>query len=182
MSPSIEKTPSVTISAARPPASPQAPLEVLGVGVAVDEGLGPASRQPSMMLAWLSSSEKTTSPRRASAAIDPGVREVARAEQQRGLGPLEVRQPRLELGVDRHRAGDQPRGPRAGPSAERGVRGRAAQARMVGQPEVVVRAEQQHRPRRRADTSGPCGPLDHPQAAAQPARFELGEALADFQH
>ena len=41
MSPSIEKTPSVTISAAAPAGLAQAPGEVLEVAVAVDEGLGP---------------------------------------------------------------------------------------------------------------------------------------------
>ena len=40
-SPSIEKTPSVTISAAAPAGLAQAPGEVLEVAVAVDEGLGP---------------------------------------------------------------------------------------------------------------------------------------------
>ena len=41
----------------------QAPREVVDVAVLVDEGLGPGRRQPSMIEAWLSSSENTTSPR-----------------------------------------------------------------------------------------------------------------------
>ena len=49
----------------------QAGLEVLEVAVAVDVGSARESRQPSMMLAWLSSSEKITSPSPASAAIVP---------------------------------------------------------------------------------------------------------------
>ena len=46
---------------------------------------------------------------------DPDVGEVARAEQERGVGTLERRQPVLELAVELHRPRDQPRRARPAP-------------------------------------------------------------------
>ena len=114
-----------------------------------------ASRQPSMMLAWLRASENTTSPSLRERRHHAGVGEVARAEQQARLGALEVGQLLLQPAVDRHVARTRGARPRAGAVAHGGLGGRLAHARVVGQPEVVVRAEQQHRPARRAARAGP---------------------------
>ena len=83
-----------------------------------------------MMLAWLSSSEKTTSPRPASAATVARVRQVAGAEQQRRLRALELGEPLLERRCGRHRPRDQPRG--AGAGAVALARRRPAAARTCG--------------------------------------------------
>ena len=62
-SPSIENTVSLTTSARRPPCDRAgACAEVIEVAVAVHRRVGGASRQPSMIDAWLSSSEQTSTP------------------------------------------------------------------------------------------------------------------------
>ena len=111
-----------------------------------------------MIEAWLRASEKTTSPSPRQRRHHARVRQEARAEQQAGLGALERGQLLLEAAVDRHVARDQARGPRARAVAHRGLGGRLAHARVVGQAEVVVRAQQQHRARRRAARAAPAGP------------------------
>ena len=71
------------------------------------------------------------------------VREIARAEEDAGLAALERGEPLLESPVDRHRPGNQARGAGADAPAHGRVRRGLADARMVGEPEVVVRAQQQ---------------------------------------
>ena len=72
---------------------------------------------------------------------DAGVRGEARLERQDGGRALERGQLGLERLVHRHRAGDRP--DRAAPDAELAHRAerRLAQARMVGQAQVVVRRQ-----------------------------------------
>ena len=117
-----------------------------------------------MMLAWLSSSEKTTLPCGASAGDRAGVGEVAGAEEQRRLVALERRQPLARARrCGRHVAGDQPRGAGAGAPAHRRLGGGRAHAGMVGEAEVVVRAEQQDR---LAVEQSPAAPAARRSAAA----------------
>jgi hypothetical protein len=52
---------------------------------------------------------------------------------------------------------------------------------MVGQAQVVVRAEKQHRPPIQQHARA-LWALDHAKAAAEPALLELGEALAQVKH
>jgi hypothetical protein len=73
------------------------------------------------------------------------VGEVPGAEEQAVVRALERGQLLLQAAVDGHVAGHQPRGPGAGAVSHRRLRGRLAHARMVGQAEVVVRAEEEHR-------------------------------------
>ena len=101
-----------------------------------------ASRQPSTIEAWLSASERTTSPGPASAAIDARVGEEAGAEEQARLAALERRELLLEPPVRHHAAAHQPRGARARAPALRVLGGGRPQPRITGEPEVVVRAEQ----------------------------------------
>ena len=68
--------------------------------------------------------------------------------------------------MDRHRARHQPRCARAHAPAHRRLGGRLAHARVVGEPEVVVRAQQQHRSAVEQHRR-PLRPADHPQATAQ---------------
>ena len=182
-SPSIEKTPSVTISAARAARLAQPPGEMLecrGGGRRSVSAL--EIRQPSMMLAWLSSSEKTTSPAPASAATVPGVGQVARAEQQRRLGsPSKSARRCSSRSVQRHRARDQPRCAGAGAVALGGLGGRLADARVVGEPEVVVRAQQQHLGAVERDPRA-LRALDQAQAPVEPGRAQVVEAVGDVVH
>ena len=67
------------------------------------------------------------------------------------------------------------------PRLERGVRGGAPQPGVVGEAEVVVRAEQQHRAPVEQD-GGALRPFDQPQPAPQPTRLELGQPLAEVEH
>ena len=64
------------------------------------------SRQPSMMLAWFSSSEMMTSSFVEDRRHGAGVGGEAALEHDGRLGLLELGEPALELHVDRHRAGD----------------------------------------------------------------------------
>ena len=149
---------SVTIERAARAGLLQAPREVLDVVVAVDEDLGP--REPAAVddrgVVELVGEDDLAGARER--AHDAEVREVARAEQQRGLGALERGELLLEAAVDGHRARHEARGSGADAPAHRRVGGRLLHARVVGEPEVVVRAQQRTgRPSR--TTFGPCGPL-----------------------
>jgi hypothetical protein len=152
----------------------QAPFQMLDVGVPVDEGLRP--RQPAavddagVVEGVREDHLATLRQRRDRSAVG----EVARAEQQGRLGSLELGQPRLELAVDRHRAGDQPGRPGARPELQRRIGGGAPQPGMVCQSQIVVRAEHQDRAAVEHHL-GALGPLDHAQATPQPARFELSQ-------
>ncbi len=157
------------------------PFEVVGVTMPVDEGLGAgeaAAVDDAGVVELVGEDDLTAARQRGDRA---GVGQVAGAEEQRGLRALELGQPSLQLRVDRHRAGDQARRARAGSQRQGGIGGRAPQPRVVGQSEVVVGAEQQHRPAVEHDL-GALRPVDHTEAPAQPARLELVEALLEVQH
>jgi hypothetical protein len=134
----------------RPPAVLlEPPREMLDVAVVVDEGLG--ARQPAAVdqrgvveLVGVDDSAVARQPRQR--ADHAEVRQVSRAEQHRRLGALERRQRLLQPPVHGHRPGHQPgrAGTRA-PAHRRVGRG-LAHARVVGEPEVVVGAQQQDRP------------------------------------
>ena len=105
----------------------------------------------------------------------------ARAEEQRRALPGERREPLLEPAVQRHRAARHARRARPDAPAHRRVGGRLADLRMVGQPERVARAQQQHRPpvehHARPLRSG-----DHPHALVQTELVELVQAVLEIQH
>ena len=130
---------------ASPPARlAQPPLEVVGVEVVVDERL--RSRQPAPVddagvVEGVGEDDVALLRERADHAH---VGEVARAEQQAALAALELGQPLLQPAVQRHVPRYEPRGARADPVAHRRVRGCLPHLRVVGEAEVVVRAQQQH--------------------------------------
>ena len=154
-SPSIENTESVTITRRSPAVAAQAPVEVLHVAVAVHDDL--RARQPAAVddrrVVELVREDHIAATRQR--ADHAEVRQVARAEQQARLAALERRQALLQAAVDRHRPRHQARRARAHAPAHRRVRCRLAHARMIGQPQVVVRAQQQAPACRRAAPSAP---------------------------
>ena len=77
----------------------------------------------------------------------------------------------------RHVARHQPRGAGAGAPAHRRLGGGLADARMVGEAEVVVRAQQQDGPAVEHDAR-PLGSADHPHPAVEPAVAELAECAS----
>ena len=179
-SPSIENTESVTISRPAAPSraavAAQAPLEVLDVAVAVDDDLG--ARQPAAVddrgVVELVGEDRVAAAGERADHAEVG--EVARAEQHARLAALERRQALLQAPVDRHRARHQPRGARADAPAHRRLGRRLAHARVVGQAEVVVRAQQQHRPA--VEQHGrPLRSADQAQAAGEAEPLELLQAL-----
>ena len=107
--------------------------------------------------------------------------QVPRAEQQAGLRAVEGGQALLEATVDRHRPRDQPRGSSPDAPARGRVGGRIAHAWVVGQAEVVVRAQQQHR-LAVEQHGGPLRARHEPQAAAQSGQLELGQPLGYVAH
>ena len=159
----------------------QAPGEVVDVGVAVDERLG--ARQPAAVddrgvVELVGEDDLAAAGERRHHAE---VGQVARAEQQRALRALELRQPLLQAPVQRHVARHQARRARAHAPAHRRVGGGLAHARVVGQPEVVVGAQQQdglavqHHARA-------LRPADHAHAAIQAEPLELVESVLQIQH
>ncbi len=123
----------------------QAVLEVLDVAVVVDERarLGePAAVDDARVVEGVRQHHVTLARQRGD---DARVGQVARAEQHAGLARLEVRQLRLEPPVHSHVARHEPRRPRADAPAHRRFRRRLAHARVIGEPEVVVRAQEQDR-------------------------------------
>jgi hypothetical protein len=70
------------------------------------------------------------------------VREVTGGEQDSVLGPLEGGERILEVGVDTRRPADEPRRAGARPPSPRGFGRGDRETRVVGQTEVVVRAQQ----------------------------------------
>jgi hypothetical protein len=110
-----------------------------------------------------------------------GVGEVSGAEQKRGLPSLESRQPLLQPAVDGHRARDQPRGAGADPPASGRIGGGFPDARVIREPEVVVRAQQEGgltvddhvRALRAADAA---------RAAIQPQCFQLAQPSVELDH
>ena len=94
-----------------------------------------------MIEAWLSASETIRSVSPVIGRDDAGVGGEPGLEGQHGGHVLEGRQLGLERLVHRHRPGDRPDGAAAGPELADGGSGRVAHARVVGQPEVVVRRQ-----------------------------------------
>ena len=160
----------------------QPPREVLDVAVAVDERL--RAREPA-------------------AVDDRGVVELvgehdlalARERRDRRRGsrgspsrtgpalcvPLNDASPLLQPPVQRHVARHEPRRARADAPAHRGVRRRLAHARVVRQPEVVVRAQQQDG-LAVEDDARPLRTAHHAHAAIQAELLELVQSVLQIQH
>ena len=158
-----------------------APGEVLDIGMAVDEGL--RARQPAAVddrgVVELVGEDDLALARQGGDYAQVG--EVARAEEQGRRRALEVGQALLQAPVHRHRARDQARGPAADAPAHRRVGRRLAHAGMVREPQVVVRAQQQHGLAVQHDARA-LRPADHAHAAIEPELLELLEALVDLGH
>ena len=136
---------------------PQPPREVLGVAVVVGERVRagePAAVDDRGVVELVG---KTTSPRRASAGITPRLASEPEPNSSAARAPLKPRGAPRAGGA----ASSCPRRPRragADAPAHRGVGRGLAHARVVGEPERVARAEQEHG-RPSSTTRGPCGPL-----------------------
>ena len=93
-----------------------------------------------MMLAWLSSSENTTSPARSSVGQDADVRRVAGVEQPHAVTAQPVRDRALERDV---RVAGFPTinrdAPAPAPLSSSAVAAARTSRRIAGEPEVVVR-------------------------------------------
>jgi hypothetical protein len=156
-------------------------LEVVEVAVVVDEGL--RARQPAAVddrrVVELVGEDDVAPVGQCRHHAHVG--EVARAEQQRGLGALERREALLEPAVDGHRARDESRGPGADAPAHRRVGRRLTHARVIGEAEVVVRAQQEDR-LAVEDDAGALGPAHEAHLPEQPAVPKLGEALLHVGH
>jgi hypothetical protein len=162
--------------AAAPLCLEQPPLEVLDVPVVVDEGLGfgqPAAVQGGGVRARVHQHHLAGA---GQGGHDAQQGEVARAHQQRGLVAVEVGQPLLEPAVDAHGAGHGPGGAGAGPVSHGRLGRGLAHARVVGQPQVVVRAQQQDRAavEQHART---LGPGDQADPAYQPRILDLRDRI-----
>ena len=159
----------------------EAPGQMLHVGVVVDEGLGPgepaAVHQRGVVERVGEHDLALTGERR----HDPRVGEIAGAEQHARLPALEVREALLEAAVDGHVPGDQPRRAGARAPAHRSVGRSLAHARVVGQPEVVVRAQQQDR-LAVEDHARALRARDLARPAVQAELLELVEAILDVHH
>jgi hypothetical protein len=121
----------------------QAPGEVLGVAVVVDEHVGagePAAVDDAGVVQLVGENDISLACERLHHA---GVGQVARAEQHAALAALEVGELLLQPAVDGHVSRHEPRRPGADAPAHGGVGRRLAHARMVGKAEIVVRAQQE---------------------------------------
>ncbi len=157
----------------------QAPREVLGVEVPVDADA--RSREPAAV-DDRGVVERVGEHGVAGAGERPDraeVREVAGAEQDAVFAAFESRQALLQAPVDRHRPGHKPRCAGADAPAHRGLRRCLAHARIVGEAEVVVRAQQQHRLAVEQHARS-LRPEDRAQAAAQAEPLDLPQALLDL--
>ncbi len=145
-SPSIENTPSVTISAPRPRALRDPPREVVDVAMVVDEHLGarePAAVDDRRMVELVGEHHFAgASKRRDRRPRSPGSPSRTAMRDSRPLNA--ARRPRARWWIvivpDTSREAPAPGAP-----AHRGLGCRLAHARMVRQPQVVVGAQQQHR-------------------------------------
>ncbi len=111
---------------------------------------------------------------------------VARAEGQGGLAVQELGQPLLELLVEVDRAGQEARAAGPDPVAVDRRLGRRLGQGMIGQAEVVVRADHDHRPAPDLDAV-PDRLLDGGEVGVQVGRLELvgpgeGQALVEKVH
>ena len=145
-SPSIEKTESVTISrlpVPRPRRSDCSRCSQSRCRYTTTSARD--ARQPSMIEAWLSWSEKIVSPGSRECADRAKIGEVARTEQDARLASLERGQTLLQRPVNGHRARHESGGAGAHPPAHRGVGRRLTHPGMVREAKVVVGAQQQDR-------------------------------------
>jgi hypothetical protein len=162
----------------------QAPGEVLEVTMAIDEGLGPcqAASVDDAGVVELVREDDLLAP--GEGGDDAGVGEIAGAEQQRSLAALELGQLRLELAMRLHVAGDKPRGAGPGAPAHRRLGRRGPHLRVIGEAEVVVGAEQQHRlpaeqhPRALRTVDQAQAPVDSALAQLLQPRGDVGHAAA----
>ena len=159
----------------------QAPVEVLDVAVAVDDDLRarePAAVHDRSMVELVGEDHAL---RAGQGADHAEVREVAGAEQHARLRALELCQTLLQAPVDRHRPRHQPRGARAHAPSPGRVGGGLADTGVVGQAEIVVRAQQQHRPA--VEQHGrSLGARDHAQPAREAETLQFGKPLGDLAH
>ena len=142
-SPSIEKTPSTTTSTP-PPSSAARSSERSSLSSRLwrnGRSFARESRQPSRIEAWSPESAIDRVAGGEDRAERADVRLVAGGEDERVLGPHPLRDLALELEVQLERAVEQPRAGQAGAVALQRVAGARHDARVGGQPEVVVRAE-----------------------------------------
>ena len=102
-----------------------------------------ASRIESMIDAWLSASEMTKSPSCATVAVSPSFAFHADTKLSDDSVPTN-RRSLLELAMDRERAADEAHARRARAVALQSVDPRLDDRRLVAQPEVVVRRQDQH--------------------------------------
>ena len=103
-----------------------------------------ASRIESMIDAWFSASETTKSPSSTIVAVSPSFAFHAETYDSDASVPDEPRERRLELAVDRERAADEADARRAGAEAAQPLDARLDDRRLVAEPEVVVRREDEH--------------------------------------
>ena len=154
---------------------------MVAVEVAVDDHLGPRGAAPvddRRVVELIGEDRVAGAGQRADHAE---VGEVARAEQHTRLAALELREALLQAAVDRHRPGHQSRGARAHAPAHRRVGCGLAHLGMVGEPEVVVRAQQQYglavEQHRRS-----LRPRDQTQATTETESLQFRQALLDLAH
>lgn len=156
----------------------EAPLEVVELPVPVGEGIRPG--QPAAVhdarVTELVVEHHLSLARQCGHEPQPG--EVPRPEQQAALGAVEVGEPLLEAAVHGHRAGAEPRCPGAGPPAHGRLGGGLPDPRVVGQAEVVARAEQQHRSPVEQDVRT-LRPGHEAHGAVEASSAKLIEALLD---
>ncbi len=159
----------------------QSPREVLGVVVAVDERL--RAREPAAVddrrVVELVGEDDLAAP--GERRDHPEVGQVARAEQQRALHPLERGDPLLEPAVQRHVPRHEPRRARADAPAHRRVGRRLAHPRVVGEAEVVVRAQQEDRLAVEDDARS-LRTTHHAHAAIEAELLELVQSVLQIQH
>ena len=108
---------------------------------------------------------------------DPGIGEIARAEDAGCVRALQPREPRLQLGIKRMAAGDEPRGAGARAVAFRRRGCRALHRGMLAEIEIIVAAEGQECAAV-ADDMHAVARVGLDDAAAQVATLALGELVA----
>jgi hypothetical protein len=160
---------------------PQAPGEVLEVRVPVDEDLGPGEPAAVDDAGVVQLVGEDDLPAAGQRRDHSGVGQKARAVEESRLVALEGRDPLLEAPVRLHVAADQPRRTGADAPAHGRLGRRLAHPRMVGEAEVVVRAEQQHGPPVEQHV-GALRAADQPQSPGEAAVAKLLEAVGDVGH
>jgi hypothetical protein len=136
-------------------------FEILGIGVAIAVNVG--ARQPTAVdqarVVELVAEDRVAT--RGQSSDDADVGRIARAEHDRCLGALVLREPLLQLVIRRSVAHDEPRCPSPHSLLPRPARRGIGESRVPGEPEVVVRGE--------VDELAPLG-RDHLRAGSAPKR------------